>query len=188
MEYTNFVIQYNTAKDKEAFCKKHVTTKYVPYADKMSKASGIAYASTHSVPDQPQIYKKNTPALYFSTIIRLLSLYTDIEYDEKNVVDVYDKLSECGALNILLSAIPESEVTEFRALVDMYVSDIYESERDISSVIENKMEAIRLVANTVLEPFGDTLNKIDVNELVKDKITPFPTDKVKAEDAEENDE
>ena len=142
MEYTKFVQQYKVSKDKEAFVKKHITKTYVPYVEKISKASGIALSCTHAVLGQPELYKKDTPSQYFGTIMRLIEMYTDITFADSDVVKVFDTMAEQGIIDIILSSIPENEVTQFRSIVDMCVSDIYENERDISALIDTKLTSI----------------------------------------------
>ena len=173
MDYIKFITQYKTAKDKETFCKKHIKTKYVSYVDKMSQAQGIAMASCHSIMEHPEVYKKNTPAQYFSTIMRLIDMYTDIEYKDEETVKVYDELAKNEILNILISSIPESEVSEFRALVDMAVSDIYENERDLTSFFETKLKALELTGEQITKSFNDVMSKIDLNKM-KENISEFP--------------
>lgn len=174
MEYTKFVQQYKVSKDKEAFVKKHITKTYVPYVEKISKASGIALGCTHTIPGQPELYKKDTPSQYFGTIMRLIEMYTDITFADADVVKVFDTLTEQGILDIILSSIPETETTQFRSLVDMCVSDIYENERDISTLLDNKFSALQLTVNTLLESLQDTLQNVDFNKLVQDNISQFP--------------
>ena len=174
MDYTNFVAQFKTHKDKEQFVKKHITTEYVPYANKLAEATTIAKNSTHIVINDKEIYKKNTPIMYFWTMVRLVSLYTDIEYPQDKVMDLYDSLSKNGCMAMILSLIPESEMSEFRALVDMCVADIYENERDTISFFESKFEALNMVFGGIADTLKDTLNSDEVKQMLKDKIVQFP--------------
>ena len=181
MEYTKFVQQYKVAKDKEAFVKKHITKTYVPYVEKISKASGIALSCTHAVLGQPELYKKDTPSQYFGTIMRLIEMYTDITFADSDVVKVFDTMAEQGIIDIILSSIPENEVTQFRSIVDMCVSDIYENERDISALIDTKLTSISLVFNTMLESVQNILNDPEIKENLKNSISNFPTNNNKNE-------
>ena len=175
MDYIKVVAQYKTSKDKEAFIKKHIKTQYVPYVEKLREALNIANASTHIKVDSKQVYKKDTPMMRFLSMNKLVSLYTDITFDDSNVVGMYDALSKEGLMPLLLSSIPETEVSEFMSLVDMCVNDIYENERELSTIIENKLEAINLVVSQVFSTFEETLSQPEVKEALEDKIKQFTT-------------
>ena len=164
MDYTKFISDYKLNKDKESFVKKHITKQYIPYATKLALAQSIAKTCTHVSINGKDIYKKDTPAQYFATVMHLITQYTDIQYDATIVPQVYDALMESGAMQVLLSSIPESEVTEFRTLIDMCVSDIYENERELSSFLETKFDAISLTIEQIMSSIQDTLSKLQENE------------------------
>ena len=168
MDYKQFIQGYKTNKEKEKYAEKHIIRKYVPYADKLSEALKIAEISTHDILDElnnKKIYKRNTPTQYFYTTVRLVLMYSDITYEDKEIVSMYDALSEVGALDALLSQIPETEITMFRTLVEMCVNDIYENERDTVSFLERKTDVLGIVFNQMLETFSDTLSKVDLEQL-----------------------
>ena len=176
MDYTSFVAQFKSHKDKEQFVKKHITTEYVSYVTKLSEAQKIANIATHILVGDKEIYKKDTPKMYFFTLCRLVRLYTDIEFADDKVVDMYDALSKNGVMALILSSIPESEMSEFRALVDMCVNDIYENERDITSFFDSKFDALSMVFESLSGTLKDTLNSDEVKQILKDKVIQFPGD------------
>ena len=168
MKYTDFIQKYKIAKDKETLAKKHIKRQYVPYAEKLAEAKKIADLSTHITIEDKTIYYKNTPILYFLKTTRLLALYTDIEQGEESDINVfYDSLAEIGAFDALLSQIPESEITQISAMIDMCVSDIYENERDISAFLDTKFEAMGMTLNTMFNSFKEALSESNLEELIK---------------------
>ena len=172
MKYTDFIQKFKISKDKETLVKKHIKRQYVPYAEKLSEAKKIADVSTHVTINDKQIYKKNTPILYFLKTIRLLALYTDIEQaEDADINKFYDSLAEIGAFDALLSQIPEGEITQFSAMIDMCVSDIYENERDLSAFLDTKFEALGIVFNTMFESFKETMNNSGIEQVIKNKIS-----------------
>lgn len=181
MDYTKIITQYKTSKDKEGFIKKHLKKEYIPYAEKLLEALNIAKASTHIEIEGKNLYKKDTPMMRFLSMNKLISMYTDITFDDSNVVEMYDALSKEGLMPLLLSSIPETEVSEFMSLVDMCVSDIYENERELSTIVENKLEAISIVANEFFTLIGDTLSKDEVKNALEEKIKEFSTKEDKNE-------
>ena len=181
MDYIKFIPQFKTSKDQEALCKKHIVKQYLPYATKLTLAKSIAKACTHIEVDGKEIYKKDTPSQYFTTIMQMVQQYTDITFDGNIVDKAYDALMEVGALPMLLSSISETEITEFRTLVDMCVSDIYDNERDLTSFLETKLEAISMSTDQMLKSLGDTIvglqKKTDNTEETADNIDDFPMNK-----------
>ena len=170
MDFTKFIQQFKVAKDKEAFVKKHIVKQYISYGVKLTLAHSIAKTCTHISIDGKDYYKKDTPAQYFTTIMQLVKQYTDIAFEDSNIAAVYDALMEVGALSSILASIPESEVAEFRALVDMCVSDIYDNERDITSFLETKFEAINLSVEQIMNGLTEAIGAAQNN------ITEFPMD------------
>ena len=59
------------------------------------------------------------------------------------------------------------------SLVDMCIADTYENEREISTIIENKMEAINIVLSQVFSVLENTLSQPEVKEALEDKIKQF---------------
>ena len=186
MDYIKVVAQYKTSKDKENFARKHIKKTYIPYVEKLAEANRIANTCTHFIlssgeENEKNIYKKNTPMMRFLSMTCIITMYTDIECDQDKVVAMYDALSEDGLMFQLLSSIPETEVSEFMSLVDMCVSDIYENERELSTIVENKLEAISIVANEFFTLIGDTLSKDEVKNALEEKIKEFSTKEDKNE-------
>ena len=167
MDDKKFVEQFKTLKNKEDLVRRHIKTYYVPYVEKLSNAIDIAKNTTHVEISGKQIYKKNTPSQYFFTIMRIIVLYTDIEFSNDEYIAAYDELNKNEIISMIFDNIPEKEITEFKTLVEMCVNDTYENERDISSLLENKLEAVNMVIGQIQEAFTDVLKQVDIQELMK---------------------
>ena len=181
MDYVKVITQFKATKDKEAFAKKHITTEYVPYAEKLTEALEISKRGTHIVVNEKEIYKKNSPTIRYLSMIRIISLYTDIEYQPDKSLEMYDALSKNGLMVLLLSSIPETELSEFMSLVDMCVNDIYENERDITAIVESKAEAIRLGANQLLNSMTNAFSQENIKELFETKLKEYSETNAKTE-------
>lgn len=184
MIYTEFIQKFKISKDKEAFVKKHIKRTYVPYAEKLAEAKKIADLSTHTTLTTSLgteiIYKKDTPVLYFLKTIRLINLYTDVEQGETSDINkFYDSLAEIGAFDALLSQISEGEITQFSAMIDMCVSDIYENERDLVSFLDTKFEAMKMILNSASEFLKDKLSESNIEALIKQYQTTTTEDTTK---------
>ena len=76
-----FLVQYKTTPDeaKTEFVKKHLTTKYLPYENKVSLCQEILNRSMWIEVNGKQVLNMNSTALYMLLIQALIQTYTDIE-------------------------------------------------------------------------------------------------------------
>lgn len=128
---------------------KHITTKYLPYAEKMAEAREIAERSTHIKENGQQIFYMNTPMQFHLLIQRIIARYTDIEIE--NPVEDFDTLNEAGAIDAIVQAIPQREYAEFDTIVKMSISDIMENERSFAGFLDTKFNALKILFDSVLE-------------------------------------
>lgn len=168
MKYTDFVIQCKASKDKEAFAAKHVKKTYMPYAEKMSLAQTVANKSSW---DDDGKYRRNTALQTWLLQLHIIAQYTDITWDESDVLNAYDALMECGAMELLLASVPDTERSQIIAMTDMEAGDIYTNYRDLPSWIDTKIDAINLGLNSIIEGLQQTIEK---NPDVVGKILQMP--------------
>lgn len=145
----------------ELFIKKHITTQYVPFLTKVVYCRNIIDKTCYITDGKRKIIKINSENRYLFTIMRLIELYTDIEFgnyenaDENNNISVdYDKLNEVGAIDKILNAIPENEFREFNNIMDMKLDDFRDNEYSLTSLLYNLKESLSLseeVVNSVLD-------------------------------------
>ena len=160
MDYTIFVKEYNTVKDKSGYVDKHIKTAYLGYSEKMSIARGIAKISSHIIDSEGNVgeYRRDTMAQYFHTQMNIIKYYTDIEVPTELVVSAYDAMCECGAMSDILTKL-ESECAILKSMVQMAMDDTYVNEWDISAVLSTKLEAFRLMADTALSALQTVTEK-----------------------------
>jgi hypothetical protein len=79
----------------------------------------------------------------------IIDAYSDIDFEF--TVDEYDLLSECGAIDSLLSAIPAEEVALCATTVESMVADEVENTRNMVSFLETKYEALKAVFDSLLQ-------------------------------------
>lgn len=163
MDYSIFVKEYNEAKDKAAYVKKHIMREYLGYADKTALAKNIARVSTHIINDDGSAgaYKRDTMSQYFHTQMNILTNYTDIIVEAQLTVQAYDELSKCGAMDKIIEAIPKDEILQIKSMVQMAADDVYVNERDIASFFETKIDALSMVLDTALSALQEVANKQD---------------------------
>lgn len=167
--YKQFVTKYNSSEDKAEFCKSHIVNKYVDYHTKLSEVNRIVDIGNHSSAlllsdnDNDKIgYWRNTPIMYYLLKLKLLELYTDINIKEGEELQTYNALEEIGAIDNLVSSIPENEVMKWNSMLQMVNDDIYINERDLVSYLESKVDALNVVLDTMLSGLGEVANKLEL--------------------------
>lgn len=138
----------------ETFIKKHIVTQYVPFLTKSIYCSNIVKASCHIKDGDREIVKINSDTQYLFFIMRLIQLYTDIELDQDNIINEYDKLKEVGVVDELINAIPDSEYVEFSTLLNMKMDDFRDNEYSVTALLYNLKESFSIseeVINSVIE-------------------------------------
>lgn len=154
------------AKDKtfEEFIQRHITTKYVPYLTKYTYCESIVKTTCHIKDGEREIIKVNSAMQYIFFIMRLIQLYTDIEIDEKKVVEEYDKLAEVGAIDTLVSAIPPSEYSEFSTLISMKMDDFRDNEYSLHALLYNIKESFSISEEVINSVIEEIKNKVEIPE------------------------
>ena len=166
MTYKNFMVQYKAAKDKEEFVKKHIKKQYLPYVEKLSIARTIANATSW---DEEKNYKRDSVLQAWLLQVHMVTDYTDLTCDDKDVSAMYDTLAENGILEIIFSSIPESERVQLQAMTDMAASDIYTNFRDVTAWLDNKIATLDTTLGTIVSGLQEAI----INEK-KDNIIAMP--------------
>ena len=165
MNVKQFVEGYKTTtKGKEEYAKKHIKKNYLPYAEKIAIGDRIVKVSLYAG-DLVKVFKINTPVKTMFLNMAIIDAYSDIDFEF--TVDEYDLLSESGAIEDLLSAIPDSEVALCATTVEAMIADEVENTRSLVSFIETKYEALKAVFDSLLqvvEELNISVNQIENKE------------------------
>ena len=155
MTVKEFIREYKTEKK---FLKKHIVKSYMPYVEKKALINGIINASSYVEVAGKKIYKRDTPTMMFIFTLKLVESYTDIAIDVSSVNEEYDALLSSGAMDDILSNIPESEINILKGLLDMVRDDLEYNTRSLVSFLEAKSEAFQIGTDTLI----NVLNKMDI--------------------------
>lgn len=164
--YKQFVTQYKRSEDTAEFCKSHIITSYVDYQTKLTEIRKIAdlgnYSSIPALAEsgEMRIFRRNTPIMYYLLKMRLLIDYTDIDIKDGEELEVFNALDEIGAVDNLISSIPENEVVKWNTMLQMVNDDIYMNDRDLTSFLETKVEALSVVMNTMLSGLEEVADRL----------------------------
>ena len=144
------------------FLNKHIVTDYVDILKKSVICQGIVKATCYAKDGDREFVKFNRVGQYIFFIMKLIELYTDIEIDGNRLSDQYDELNKVGAINALISAIPESEYNEFYTILNMCIDDMRDNEYSITALLYNLKQSFSLseeVISSVLKQLEETKNE-----------------------------
>lgn len=149
MTTKEFVGYFKMAKDKKAECEKRIKKNYVPILTKIAECSHLVDITSKAKDETTGIesFQLNTPGRYIAFTMKLISLYTDIEIGIGfELYENFDELNENGAIDILISCIPEHEYKEFSTLLSMTVDDYMTNERELTAYIDKKFDTLMQLA------------------------------------------
>ena len=161
-----FLKEYSVAAKQngsamESFIKKHIVNKYIPFLEKSVICDGIIDACSYIKDGDNKIVKINSTNRYLFFTMKLIESYTDIEFtidEENNIATEYDKLNEVGAISVLISAIPESEYSEFSTILNMKMDDLMDNDYSVTALLYNLKNSLSIsedIINSVLENIQD---------------------------------
>lgn len=207
MKILEFVERYNnmaTQQLKDRFIKEEVKiTPYVSIIKKDAYAQLIVDKTTfeqEAYDDNGETkYRKtdkirvNSVAQYVQFCRAVIELYTDLEIDEddKGFIKGYDALKSSGLLDILMVGsdkaeplIPMNELSEFKTIMDMKVSDTLKNYSDPQAFIERQIDRFKALGEATLTPLiSAVVDKID--EIPKENLNDIINEFVKKGDFKE---
>ena len=117
----------------------------------------------------------NHSAQYVLSALMLVDLYTNIKIDFKQGAFQYDKLVESGVINYVLDNVPESEINEFKMLIDYKYEEYYQKYFSMKAYVDSKLGKLESIISVLTDTITTSLDKIDKDEVkeiidvVKDK-------------------
>lgn len=112
----------------------------------------------------------NRSAQYIMSALMLVDLYTNIKIDFTKGAFQYDKLVESEVINYVLDNVPESEINEFKMLIDYKYEEYYQKYFSIKSYIDSKLNIVESTVSTLLEMLNNVISNLDkktVNNLIE---------------------
>ena len=164
LEFVNGYKEITTDKAKENYFKKNVNIKtYLPILNKITIAERIAdvvcfeYEKyiTESGEEKSRStmnVQVNTPVLYLLICRAIVENYTDLEIEDTSFYKEFDALQENGIMDKILCTIPNDELKNFEAIVNMKREDILYNHGTVKGFISDKVERIAMISSTVLKP------------------------------------
>ena len=141
MHINDFIKEFNDAADKEKAVKKHVINTYVPFEKKIALANNIVkkvmLASNGDL-------VRDTPGIYMNYILALVSLYTDIEVQKDETLEVLNSIEEHNISPLLATAIG-TDAGSLDAIIKMVVEDAINNHCDLVNFMTIKQDNIHFI-------------------------------------------
>ena len=152
MKYDDFVKKCKSLKDRDSFIKKHIVKTYLPYEAKISEAKEIVRRSCYREINGVETFYQDSTIAYMLFMLRIISNYTDIEYEEgADALSAFNALSEANLFEVIVRALPVNEYDAFNTVLRMVKDDEMENYRSLAGYLETKVEAISLALNSLAE-------------------------------------
>ena len=169
--YINQVVKI---KPHVSYVARDVVAKQIIDAAHFSFPEGIDITniSEDELKNIEKVPKINRSAQYVMSALMLVDLYTNIKIDFAKGAFQYDKLVESEIINHVLENVPESEINEFKMLIDYKYDEYYQKYFSMKAYVDSKLNDLELVINTLTDMITTTLSKIDEKKLngLVDKI------------------
>ena len=135
----------------------------------------ITTLTDEEIDNLPKVPTINHSAQYVLSALMLVDLYTNIKIDFKQGAFQYDKLVESGVINYVLDNVPESEINEFKMLIDYKYEEYYQKYFSMKAYVDSKLGKLESIISVLTDTITTSLDKIDKDEVkeiidvVKDK-------------------
>ena len=167
--YINQVVKI---KPHVSYVARDVVAKQIIDAAHFSFPEGvdITNISEDELKNIEKVPKINRSAQYIMSALMLVDLYTNIKIDFTKGAFQYDKLVESEVINYVLDNVPESEINEFKMLIDYKYEEYYQKYFSIKSYIDSKLNIVESTVSTLLEMLNNVISNLDkktVNNLIE---------------------
>ena len=168
--------ELKSEEEKQAFILKHIKNNYINYEQKITEVTNIVNIGNHTEIVDPSdstrtlnIFKRNTPIMYYLLKLTLIRNYSDIELDnnadEGQTLRSYNLLESMGFIDAFIAVLPETEVQKYHTILEMMNNDIYTNERDIASFLETKIDSLTAVVGAILSAFSEVANNAQDDQI-----------------------
>ena len=192
---------YNNSTLKESLLKDIKITPYVSIIKKDAYAQLIVDRTTfeqEAYDDNGKTEYRKTDKINVNSVARYIQfcrssieLYTNLKIENGGFAEEYDTLKSSGLLDILIIGsdkaeplIPMNELSEFKTILDMKVSDTLKNYSDPQAFIERQIDRFKALGEATLTPLiSAVVDKID--EIPKENLNDIINEFVKKGDFKE---
>ena len=169
MKIDAFLKLYETKKtdeEKADAINQIIKNNRVSYSDKVNRVGIIAKNSYHIKQKdidgiEREVFWQNSAAKYMLYSLTLVDLYTTLEVDFKQSLELFEKING-EILDMIIMSIDERERKEFRMLLDFACDDLLVNEYEPHAFIRNQVDRFGSLFGTIIAP---VIKNIDVNKI-----------------------
>jgi len=141
-DFVDKITQLENEKSKYELVKSIIKTHYMPIAIKAACAKEIIEKCNTNGADSVGVYILYT--------ITALDFYTSLELNSQKYNEEYDLLQEHGLIDLIFAEI-ESDLNEFRTVLNMKRDDYYKNNYTATALVGKLIDSINNVGEQVLE-------------------------------------
>ena len=169
MKIDAFLKLYETKKtdeEKADAINQIIKNNRVSYSDKVNRVGIIAKNSYHIKQKdidgiEREVFWQNSAAKYMLYSLTLVDLYTTLEVDFKQSLELFEKING-EILDMIIMSIDERERKEFQMLLDFACDDLLVNEYEPHAFIRNQVDRFGSLFGTIIAP---VIKNIDVNKI-----------------------
>lgn len=169
MKIDTFLKLYETKKtddEKAEVISQIMKNNRVSYSDKVNRVGIIAKNSYHIKQKdidgtEREVFWQNSAAKYMLYSLTLVDLYTTLEVDFKQSLELFEKING-EILDMIIMSIDERERKEFQMLLDFACDDLLVNEYEPHAFIRNQVDRFGSLFGTIIAP---VIKNIDVNKI-----------------------
>lgn len=180
-EYTvkDFYEKYTSAKSDEVkniLLQSVIKNNYVAYEEKVAICDAIVNATYYMKETINGIETKklhiNSPAQHMHYCLWIIKTYTYIKIDFTQSLEDFNLLNKFRLIDTIFSMIDETELKEFRMILDMVTRDVIQNEYEPYAFVANQVERFGKLFGTIAKPSIDKLGKAieNIDENIVNKI------------------
>ena len=150
MDIGRFIDDFVKLKDdvaKDRLVRKHIIKDYLDYATKIDESKKIIKFSLYNNDGK---FFLNSPIHYMLFTMSVIKNYTDLEFDQSNIMVQFDLVMKYGLMKYIISAV-SADYEMFSAVLRMVYDDEFTNQRSIIPYIEQKFEAIMAMIDAMNE-------------------------------------
>lgn len=174
MKVDTFLKLYNTKKteeEKAAAIVQIMNNIHISYSDKVDRAGIIAKNSYHvkeigADGVEREVFRQNSAAKYMLYSLTLVDLYTTLEIDFKQSLELFEKING-EILDMIIMSIDERERKEFQMLLDFACDDLLVNEYEPHAFIREQVERFGSLFGTIIAPVIENIDVSKIEEVLK---------------------
>ena len=137
---------------------------YLPYQLKIVAAKTLVNASTFDNEGHFHVDSCKKRLMFVEAVLRY---YTNLHLNPDEIFGEYDLVQKNGIYDFVKSQIPERELMEFSAVVDMVYSDILTNEYEPRRFIDRQLSKLKDFSNPIAKIIKEKLDTVNVEDIQK---------------------